>query len=86
MLNEEVNDTDPEIERVMIEFWRAAPAWRKLEQVAALNEMLDSLVLASIAKRYPDADEAEVRRRWAKRKLPHNLYREFFAVGEEKDE
>lgn len=85
-MNEEVNDTDPETERIMIEFWRNAPAWRKFEQVGALNRMLDSLILANIAKNYPHADEAEIRRRWAKRKLPENLYREFFANGEDEDD
>lgn len=78
MLNQEVNDTDPGVERIMIEFWRNAPAWRKLQQVSALNAMLDSLVRADIVKRYPHADEAEIRRRLAKRKLPPAVYAEFF--------
>lgn len=83
MLNDEVNDTDPEIERMMIEFWRDAPAWRKLRQVSMLNEMLDSLVRADIVQHHPQAGEAEIRRRLLKRKLPSNVYAEFF--GEEDD-
>lgn len=83
MLNDEVNDTDPETECVMIGLWRQAPTWRKLQQVSMLNEMLDSLILANIVKRYPDADDTEVRRRLAKRKLPPDLYREYFGGDRE---
>lgn len=83
MTNEQVNDTDLEIERMMIEFWRNAPAWRKLQQVSMLNEMLDSLVRADIVQRYPHADEAEIRRRLAKRKLPPEVYAEFFGAEDD---
>lgn len=73
-----LSDTDAETEKLIIEMWRAAPAWRKMQQVAALNAMLDSIVRADIVQRYPNADEAEIRRRWAKRKLPPDVYLEFF--------
>lgn len=78
MLNEEVNDTDPDTERMMIGLWQQAPTWRKLQQVSMLNEMLDSLILANIVKRYPNADDTEVRRHLAKRKLPPDLYQKYF--------
>ncbi len=79
-------DTDAETERVMIELWRNAPSWRKIQQVSMLNEMLDSLMLANIAKHHPHADEAEIRRRLAKRKLPPDLYQEYFGMDETIDE
>ena len=72
--NSEVNDTDAETERVMIELWRKAPAWRKIGQVFALNAMLDSLMRSNIVKHNPHADETEIRRQLAKRKLPPELF------------
>ena len=72
--NSEVNDTNAEAERVMIELWRNAPAWRKIRQVFALNAMLDSLMRSNIVKHNPHADETEIRRQLAKRKLPPELF------------
>ena len=83
MLNDEVNDTDPEIEQMMIEFWRVAPGWRKLRQVSMLNAMLDSLVRADIVQQFPNADETEIRRRLAKRKLPPDVYAKFFGDADD---
>lgn len=81
--NSEVNDTDAETERVMIELWRKAPAWRKIQQVFALNAMLDSLMRANIVKHNPHADETEIRRQLAKRKLPPELFVKVYGADDE---
>ncbi len=76
-------DTDEETERVMIELWRNAPAWHKIQQVFALNAMLDSLMRSNIVKHNPHADEAEIHRQLAKRKLPPELFAEVYGADDE---
>jgi len=58
-------DTSPKAERVQIELLRRAPPWRKLEMVGHLNEMVRTLVLSGLRRRYPDASPEELRRRLA---------------------
>lgn len=79
-------DTDEETERVIIELWRNAPAWRKIQQVFALNAMLDALMKANIKKLNPEADEAEIRRQLAKRKLPPELFAEVYGANDRIEE
>jgi hypothetical protein len=59
------SDTSPETERVLFALLREMPPWRKLEMVAQLNQMVRELALSGLRERYPQADEAEVRRRLA---------------------
>ena len=58
-------DTGREAEQVQIELLRRAPAWRKLEMLAQLNDMARNLALSGLRQRYPDADTQELRRRLA---------------------
>ncbi|MCL6430879.1 MAG: hypothetical protein K6V36_08455 [Anaerolineae bacterium] len=58
-------DTTPEVERVLIELLRRAPAWRKLELVAQMNDTVRMLALSGLRTRHPQASEAELRRRLA---------------------
>jgi hypothetical protein len=58
-------DTSPEIEQVLFAMLREMPAWRKLDLVAQLNQTVRELALSGLRERYPQADEAEVRRRLA---------------------
>jgi hypothetical protein len=67
------SDTHPEIEKILIEGYRRMPAWKKLEQVWKANEFARQLVLMDIRRRYPDADEREVRMRMASRWIPRDL-------------
>lgn len=55
------SDTDEKTERVLIELLRAAPAWRKLEQVEELTDISRQLTLGGLRKRYPQASEQELR-------------------------
>jgi hypothetical protein len=58
-------DTPAETERVLFAMLREMPPWRKLEMVAQLNQTVRELALSGLRERYPQADEAEVRRRLA---------------------
>ena len=41
------------------------PAWRKLQVAAAMSQAARALTLAGLRHRYPDADEQEIRFRFA---------------------
>jgi hypothetical protein len=58
-------DTSPETERVLFAMLRDMPPWRKLEMVAQLNQTVRALALSGLRGRYPQADDAELRRRLA---------------------
>ncbi len=62
-------DTTRTAEQVLIELARRAPVWKRLAQVVALNQALRMLTMADLRRRYPQAAEAELRRRLAARVL-----------------
>jgi hypothetical protein len=64
-MSESFPDTRPEAEQVLLELLRQAPAWRKLELVAQMNETVRLLVLSGLRQRYPLATPQELRRRLA---------------------
>lgn len=60
------SDTDPKIEKMLIEGYRRMPPHRKLERVVSLNRALDQLALARIRATYgPDLSERELQLRLA---------------------
>ncbi len=59
------SDTDPKMEALQIRLLRQAPPWRKMEMLVSLNASARELALAGLRRRYPNADENELRRRLA---------------------
>ena len=55
-------DTNAKAERVQLELLRRAPAWRKIQMVAQLNETIRTLALSGLRQRHPDASPQELRR------------------------
>jgi hypothetical protein len=60
-----ISDTDPEVERKMIEITRAMPDWKKIEQVFSIIETTRALSMAGLRERYPQASEEELKKRLA---------------------
>jgi len=58
-------DTDEESERVLIELARKASVWQKFQQVASTTEACRAFAMAGLRRRYPQATEAELRKRLA---------------------
>ena len=79
------SDTSPEIERIIIEGYRKMPVWEKLRQVLELNQLVQQLALNDIRRRYPDADERELRLRLASRWIEPELMRRAFGWDPEKE-
>jgi hypothetical protein len=71
-------DTDPQIEKVLVEGYRRMPVWRKLQQVCELTQFVQELALADIRRRHPDEGEREWNLRLASRWLEPELMRRAF--------
>jgi hypothetical protein len=41
-------DTDPQMEAIQIEIIRRMPAWRKMQIIGEMNEMVKALAIAGI--------------------------------------
>jgi predicted component of type VI protein secretion system len=59
------SDTHPKMEALQIELWRQATPARKMDMLAQLNASARMLALMGLRSRYPQAGEAELRRRLA---------------------
>ena len=59
------SDTHPKMEALQIQLWRHASPTRKMQMLAQLNSSARTLALTGLRSRYPQASEAELRRRLA---------------------
>ncbi len=72
------SDTHPKMEALQIQLWRQATPTRKMEMVAQLNASARTLALMGLRSRYPQASEAELRRRLADLLLGEELARRVY--------
>lgn len=84
-MSSQAHDTNPAVERILVEGFRRMPGWRKLQRVAELNALTRSLALADIRRRHPVASERELRLRLASRLLDPALLRERFGWRVERE-
>lgn len=59
------SDTHPKMEALQIKLWRQASPARKMQMLAQLNASAHTLALTGLRSRYPQASDAELRRRLA---------------------
>jgi hypothetical protein len=64
------SDTSPEAQRVLFELLRNAPPGRKIRLTFDLIQTLRQFVLSDLRRRFPQANEDELRRRLIARLLP----------------
>lgn len=67
------SDTTREIEELHFAAYRRMSSSEKLARIGALGEMVESVALAGLRARYPEADERELRLRLAARQIPREL-------------
>ena len=79
------SDTSPEVERIMIEGYRKMSAWKKLKQVGEISQLVRQLAMNDIHRRYPMADDREMKLRLASRWLEPELMKKAFAWDPEKE-
>ena len=66
----EHSDTESEDKRAHIERVRRMPVWQRVQEVNRLVMEERELILADLRECYPQADEQELRKRFAARVLP----------------
>lgn len=79
------SDTHPQMEALQIKLLREVPAWRKMEMLVSLNASAQELALAGLRRRYPNACDAEIRRRLADLLLGEDLARKAYGESEYAD-
>ncbi|MDL1910764.1 hypothetical protein FBQ81_08740 [Chloroflexi bacterium CFX6] len=72
------SDTHPKMEALQIQLWRLASPTRKMNMLAQLNASARLLAMAGLRSRYPNAGEAELRRRLAGLLLGDELSRKVY--------
>jgi len=78
MSHDPTSDTEPRLDALLIEAYRAMSAQEKLERVTALTQAEQRLALLDIRRRYPDASERELALRLASRWIDADLMRRAF--------
>lgn len=66
------------MEALQIQLWRQATPARKMEMLAQLNASARTLALSGLRSRFPQAGEAELRRRLADLLLGEDLARKVY--------
>jgi hypothetical protein len=72
------SDTHPTMETLQIQLWRQASPTRKMQMLAQLNASANTLALMGLRSRFPQASEAELRRRLAGLLLGEELARKVY--------
>ena len=63
-------DTNPRVERLLIEAYRRMTPHEKAEKISQLSQACTDLAISGIRSRYPKADEREIRLRLGALRLP----------------
>lgn len=58
-------DTSQDIEAMLLAMMRETPTWRKMELMNQLNATAREFAMEGLRKRFPSADQSELRRRLA---------------------
>jgi hypothetical protein len=72
------SDTHPKMEALQIQLWRQASPTKKMNMLAQLNASVRQLALTGLRSQYPQAMEAELRRKLADLLLGEELARKTF--------
>ncbi len=72
------SDTHPKMEALQIQLWRQASPTKKMHMLAQLNAFVRQLALTGLRSQYPQATEAELRRKLAGLLLGEELARKSF--------
>ena len=77
-MSKPLSDTHPKMEALQIQLLRGAGPARRMEMLAQLNAAARKLALAGLRSQYPQAGQAELRRRLAGLLLGEELARKVY--------
>lgn len=73
-----MQDTHPQIEKILIELLQKIPSWQKCHQVSQMIQTCRQLSLTGLRSRYPGSSEEELHKRlaalWLERELVVRVY------------
>ncbi|WP_097646171.1 hypothetical protein [Candidatus Viridilinea mediisalina] len=67
------SDSSLATSKLLLEYWRTAPSWQKLQAINDLNAALKILALSDLRRRHPTESDAQLQRRLATRWLGAEL-------------
>jgi hypothetical protein len=73
-----MNDTSEEAERVQLEIYRRMTPAQKWAAIASLYELGKMLQMAGLRMEHPEASEKEIWHMWARRHLGDELYEKVY--------
>jgi len=71
-------DTSPEVWKVFLDLQRKMPPSEKLQRTLEWSDMIRKFAEAGMRQRCPNADEAEIRLRFARMTLGQELFQKAF--------
>jgi hypothetical protein len=74
-----MDDTSDDAEKILINGYRAMPAWKKIRQVSSFTKTVQQMALARIKKKYGHINEREIRLRLASLWLPRETMIRLFS-------
>jgi hypothetical protein len=77
------DDTHLQMEALQIRLWRQASPTQKMNMVAQLNAAARTLALTGLRAQYPQASEAELRRKLATLMLGEELARKLYGEADD---
>jgi hypothetical protein len=75
-------DTHPKMEALQIQLWRQANPTKKMNMLAQLNASARMLALTGLRSQYPQANQAELRRKLADLLLGEELARKVYGEAD----
>ena len=79
------SDTSPDAQRIRFELMRKMPVWKRLAMTCELIQATRMLMLADLRRRFPQADEVELRRRLITRLLTRDEVMAAYGFDPEKE-
>ncbi|MBE2202324.1 MAG: hypothetical protein IAE79_27180 [Anaerolinea sp.] len=73
LIDQQLDDTAPKADAVLLALLRQTPVWRKLQLMEQINAMTQTLALSGLRRQYPHTAEPQLRRLLADRILGREL-------------
>ena len=84
-MNDTLSDTTPDAQKMVYELMGRMPGWKKLKLTSELIETTRKLMQADLRKRFPQASETELHRRFVARALSHDEVIRVYGFDPEKE-
>jgi hypothetical protein len=84
-MNDTLSDTTNDAQEMVYQLMGRMPGWKKIKLTCELIETTRKLMQADLRKRFPQASETELHRRYVARVLPHDEVIRAYGFDPEKE-